>query len=107
MLPILQRPLPDTIPQQKIPLDTKLKQEQELVNWSNNLQIEEDVPTNIVDYILSDIFHQVKPCTKTYGEHQDKIYKYIKLENVRAEYQALLQVDLGGWSSIIAQTQSH
>tara|TARA_B100000768_G_C11283277_1_gene380061 strand:+ start:2240 stop:2776 length:537 start_codon:yes stop_codon:yes gene_type:complete len=63
-----------------------------------HLQIEEDVPTNIVDYILSDIFHQVKPCTKTYGEHQDKIYKYIKLENVRAEYQALLQVDLGEYS---------
>ena len=60
-----------------------------------HLQIREDVPKNIVDYILSDHFYDVKPCTKTYGENQDKIYKYIKLENVRAEYQALLQVDLG------------
>ena len=60
-----------------------------------HLAIEDNVPTNIVDWIISDKFHMTKACTKTYGENQHKIYKYIKLENVRAEYQAILGVDLG------------
>ena len=60
-----------------------------------HLDIEDTCPKTFEEYVMSDMFHLVKPCTKTYGENQDKIYKYIKLEEVRYEYQALLGVDLG------------